>query len=110
LSQGYYGVATFRMTEEEPRQDLGNARAAHIFGEAVERDDVTVIPVARARCGLGGGGGKKGLASRSEGMGGGGGVIVEPVGFIEMKGGEARYRPIFDPKPRIGAVAPAGFS
>jgi hypothetical protein len=30
------------------------------------------------------------------------------VGFIEMKGGEARYRPIYDPKPRIGAVIAGG--
>ena len=94
---------------EKLAEKLGaTARAAHVFGEAVERDDVTVIPVAKARWGLGGGGGKKGLASRSEGMGGGGGVIVEPVGFIELRAGEARYRPIFDPKWRIGAVIAGG--
>jgi uncharacterized spore protein YtfJ len=95
---------------EKLAEKLGaTARAAHIFGEAVERDDVTVIPVARARWGLGGGGGKKGLASRSQGMGGGGGVIVEPVGFIELRAGEARYRPIFDSKLRIAAVIAGGF-
>ena len=84
------------------------ARAAHIFGEPVEGDRVTVIPVARARWGLGGGGGKQGLTSRREGMGGGGGVIVEPAGFIEMKDGEARYRPIVDPKWMIGAAIAGG--
>ncbi|HSS75824.1 MAG TPA: hypothetical protein VLV54_03680 [Thermoanaerobaculia bacterium] len=31
------------------------ARAATVFGEAVERDGMTVIPVAKARRGLGGG-------------------------------------------------------
>ena len=85
------------------------ARAAHIFGEPVERDGVTVIPVATARWGLGGGGGKRGLAGRQEGMGGGGGVIVQPAGYIEIKGGETRYRPIVDPKVVIGAVMAGGF-
>ncbi len=84
------------------------ARAAHIFGEPVERDGVTVIPVATARWGLGGGGGKKGL-SRHEGMGGGGGVVVQPAGYIEIKGGETRYRPIVDPKVMIGAALAGGF-
>ena len=94
---------------EQLAEKLGaTARAAHIFGEPVEGDGVTVIPVARARWGVGGGGGKLGLASRSEGMGGGGGVIVEPTGFIEMKDGEARYRPITDPKWRVGAAIAGG--
>ncbi|HSU83741.1 MAG TPA: hypothetical protein VLR69_15055, partial [Thermoanaerobaculia bacterium] len=64
---------------EKLAEKLGAAaQASHIFGEPVERDGVTVIPVATARWGLGGGGGKRGLASRHEGMGGGGGVIVQP--------------------------------
>src|SRR5215217_8241057 len=43
---------------EQLAEKLGaTARAAHIFGERVEGDRVTVIPVARARWGLGGGGG-----------------------------------------------------
>jgi uncharacterized spore protein YtfJ len=73
------------------------ARASTIFGEAVERDGMTVIPVAKARWGLGGGSGKHGIAGRREGMGGGGGVIVQPVGFIEMSNGESRFRPIVTP-------------
>lgn len=83
------------------------ARAATIYGEAVERDGVTVIPVAKARWGLGGGRGKHGIAGRHEGMGGGGGVIVQPVGFIEMSNGESRFRPIVTPGTwlRIAAVA-----
>jgi uncharacterized spore protein YtfJ len=95
---------------EKLTEKLGAAaQAAHIFGEPVERDGVTVIPVATARWGLGGGGGKKGLASRSEGMGGGGGVIVQPAGYIEIKGNETRYRPILDPKLVIGAAVAGGF-
>lgn len=50
------------------------AGAAEIFGEPVVRDGVTVIPVARARWGFGGGGSKR------EGKEGGGGASVAPAG------------------------------
>jgi uncharacterized spore protein YtfJ len=83
------------------------ARAATVFGDAVERDGMTVIPVAKARWGMGGGSGRRGLAARQEGMGGGGGVIVQPVGYIEMKGGESRFRPIVTPAHWL-ALAAAG--
>ena len=69
------------------------ARAATIFGDPVEREGVTVIPVARARWGFGGGAGKR---RDEDGAGGGGGAIVNPVGFIELKNGEAEFRPIRD--------------
>ena len=54
------------------------AKAATVFGEPVERDGVTVIPVAKARWGFGGGGG----------------VQVTPVGFIEIRNDQAKFRPI----------------
>jgi uncharacterized spore protein YtfJ len=95
---------------EKLAEKLGaTARAARIFGEPVERDGVTVIPVATARWGLGGGGGRKGLVARGEGMGGGGGVVVRPAGYIEIRGGGARYRPIVDPKVLIGAGIAGAF-
>jgi uncharacterized spore protein YtfJ len=65
-----------------------DARAAAVFGEPVERGEITVIPVAKARFGFGGGsGGEPG----SQGTGGGGGSIVSPVGFIEIRHGSARF-------------------
>jgi len=67
------------------------ARAATIFGDAVERDGITVIPVAKARWGFGGGVGRR---KDEDGAGGGGGALVTPVGFIELKNGEAEFRPI----------------
>ena len=67
------------------------ARAATVFGDPVERDGVTVIPVARARWGFGGGAGKR---RDEDGAGGGGGAQVTPVGFIELRNGEAQFRPI----------------
>jgi uncharacterized spore protein YtfJ len=73
-------------------EKLGAAtRAATIFGDPVERDGITVIPVARARWGFGGGAGSR---KDEDGAGGGGGAQVTPVGFIELKNGAAEFRPI----------------
>lgn len=81
------------------------AGVAAVFGEPVERDGVTVIPVARASWGAGGGGGGEG---EEEGFGAGGGAIASPHGFIEIGGGEARYRrlgnPLRGPLLLIGAL------
>jgi uncharacterized spore protein YtfJ len=85
------------------------ARAATVFGDAVEREGMTVIPVAKARWGMGGGGGKRGLAARHEGMGGGGGVIVQPVGYIEMRDGKSRFRPIVTPGHWLAMAAAGAF-
>ena len=71
-----------------------SANAKFIYGEPVERDGVTVIPVAKAVYGFGGGsGGKK---DAEEGSGGGGGVVLKPVGYIEIKNGKTRFRPMRD--------------
>ena len=74
------------------------ARAATVFGEPVEREGITVIPVAKARWGFGGGAGQRkdegGGGTQEDGAGGGGGVQVTPVGFIEIKNNEANFRPI----------------
>jgi uncharacterized spore protein YtfJ len=67
------------------------ARAATVFAEPVERDGITVIPVAKARWGFGGG---LGYRNNEHGAGGGGGVTVTPVGFIEIKNGRAEFRSI----------------
>jgi uncharacterized spore protein YtfJ len=76
-----------------------HARVATVFGDPVERDGVTVIPVAKARWGFGGGGGGgKGRGAESgSGGGGGGGMLVTPVGYIEVTAGRSRFRPIRDP-------------
>lgn len=67
------------------------ASAAAIFGAPIERGDVTIVPVARAAYGFGGGSG-----TRSGDEGSGGGVRVSPVGFFEIRPGVAHYRPIRD--------------
>ena len=67
------------------------ARATTIFSDPVERDGLTVIPVAKARWGFGGGVGHR---KDEDGAGGGGGMQITPVGFIELKNGTAEFRPI----------------
>jgi uncharacterized spore protein YtfJ len=73
-----------------------------VFGEPVEAEGVTVIPVARATWGFGGGTGSR---PEAEGEGEGGGGSSSPVGFIELRDGRAAFRPIVDLRPFVFAVA-----
>lgn len=76
----------------------GQAGVRAIFGDPVERDGITVIPVGRVRWGFGGGAGRGGHDDdEGEGSGGGGGAMAAPAGYIEISGGTARYRPIGPP-------------
>jgi uncharacterized spore protein YtfJ len=79
------------------------ARASTVFGEAVSRDGITVIPVARARVGFGGGSG--GDDEHGRGEGGGGGATVKPIGWIEITDSGSRYRPLTDRRPLFAALA-----
>ena len=70
----------------------GSVQAQSVYGQPVEREGITVIPVARLRYGFGGGG------KETDGQqGGGGGAQVQPVGFISIRGGSAEFRSIPDP-------------
>ena len=89
------------LVEQLAERRGAQARASTIYGEAIDRDGVTVIPVARAIWGFGGGAGRD--EEQQVGSGGGGGMMVSPVGYIEIKDGETTYRPIF--KPPVVAIA-----
>jgi uncharacterized spore protein YtfJ len=72
------------------------ARVSTAFGEPITQGELTVVPVARARWGVGGG---RGLSpaeagQRQEGMGWGGGMLVDPVGIVVIRGDDAEFRPI----------------
>lgn len=90
----------------------GSARAEAIFGEPVERGGVTVIPVAKLGWGLGGGsrpGSGKAREpgpgeAREPGAGAGAGMGLKPVGYVEIRDGETRFRPILDPTAVLGAA------
>ncbi len=71
------------------------AQVSTIFGEPVQREHVTVIPVGKARFGFGGGGGSGSRESNEgSGGGGGGGVAVSPVGYIEVHDDGAEFKRI----------------
>src|SRR5262245_11916698 len=74
------------------------ASVRSVFGESVEHDGITVIPVAKVRIGFGGGTGSEiDAGNKREGGGGGGGGDARPAGFIELSNGRAVYRPVRDP-------------
>jgi len=83
------------------------AQVATIFGDPVDREGVTVIPVGKARFGFGGGGGSGSQEQREgSGGGGGGGVVVSPVGYIEVRDNGAQFKRITTSKDLAGlAVA-----
>jgi uncharacterized spore protein YtfJ len=64
-----------------------------VFGDPVEKDGVTIIPVAS----LGGGGGAGGGGTETEGGSGGAfGVGAKPVGVYVVRNGEVSWRPAVD--------------
>src|SRR5687767_11189641 len=82
------------LLERLAQQIQVNANAKQVYGEPVERDGTTIIPVAKVQWGFGGGGIGRGAAERG---GGGGGARAFPTGFIELRDGKAEFRPIQDP-------------
>ena len=77
--------------------------ARKVFGEAYERDGVTVIPAAVLRGGVGGGGGRN--EQGEQGEGGGFGLTARPAGAYVIKDGVVRWRPAFDLNRTVGLAA-----
>src|SRR5262245_51356282 len=86
--------------------------ASNVFGAPVERDGVTVIPVAAIRFGLGGGGGSD-PGKGQDGEGGGAGGTAKAAGYIELKDGRSRFVPVVHPARLlllIGLISLAGLA
>jgi uncharacterized spore protein YtfJ len=83
-----------------------------VFGEPIERDGVTVIPVAKVRWAFGGGAGNGPAdadgAPVGAGQGGGGGVTADPIGWIEIGPDGAAFQPIVPAMPSPGFLLAAG--
>ncbi len=93
---------------ERLAKKLGVAASAKtVYAKPVERDGVTIIPVAKVRFGFGGGSGDK---EGKRGQGGGGGMHATPLGYIEMKDGQTQFKPIRDPMTLVPIVAASGFA
>jgi uncharacterized spore protein YtfJ len=84
----------------------GQMSASAVYGAPVERDGVTVIPVAAARFGMGAGSGAD-PSKRQEGEGGGGGGTLTPIGYIELKNGRSRFVPVVHPGRMLALVCVA---
>jgi len=92
-------------------QAVGNsAQVSAVFGEAVERDGITVIPVAKARFGFGGGAGVGARQGEGSGGGGGGGASVSAVGYIEVHDRTAQFKRIPSPTDLLALVAAASIA
>lgn len=99
-ANGHHSVA------ERLAERLGiSASARTVFAEPVEREGVTVIPVAKVRYGFGGGGG-----GNEEGQGNGGGGMVQafPLGYIELRDGESTFRRMRNPANVVRVVLAVG--
>ena len=82
----------------------GRTGVQAVFGDPIERNGITVIPVARVRWGFGGGSGSGPVTGAADagmagGSGGGGAVGAVPVGYIEMGPAGASFRTIAEAYP-----------
>ena len=86
---------------------LSQANVKTIYGEPIEAQGKTIIPVAKIVYGYGAGAGTGGVgdtSAKGEGGGGGGGVRAVPVGVIEVSDQPTRFVPISDRKKLGGAM------
>ena len=102
-------------------ENLGeHASVRSVYGDPIEADGKTVIPVARVAYGFGGGFGQGGEETEGrgpdaadggtgQGAGVGGGVSAKPVGVVEVADGETRLLRFSD-RRRIGVALLAGLA
>jgi uncharacterized spore protein YtfJ len=88
------------------------ADVKHVFGEPIQANGRTVVPLARVRYGMGAG---SGGASKGEGSqqvdgggGGGGGVNASPAGVLEISDNGVQFIYFCDIR-RFAAAVAAGF-
>jgi uncharacterized spore protein YtfJ len=96
------------MPPVEWQKSLAGARDAitvkRVYGAPIERDGVTIIPVARVAGGGGGGGGTD--IEGGQGGGTGFGIWAAPVGaYVIREGGEVEWSPAVD---RTAIILSAG--
>ncbi|MFT4932079.1 MAG: putative spore protein YtfJ [Natronomonas sp.] len=101
---------SFRGIIEAVRDHAGVETA---FGEPIEREGRTVVPVARVAYGFGGGFGEGDqvtdedegtVESGGSGGGGGGGAVTRPLGVIEVTDHETRFVPLGDRRRSLAAA------
>jgi len=73
----------------------GHAGAKAAFGDPVEKNGRTVIPVAQSIIGTGGGAGES--EETGYGSGAGGGALTRPLGYIEVTDSQTTFVPLRQP-------------
>lgn len=82
------------MQVSEMMSSAGDALTVkRVFGEPIEKDGVTIIPVARL---AGGGGGGTGDSQEGSGSGGGYAVMAKPAGVYVVRDGDVTWQPAID--------------
>src|SRR5436305_5078615 len=71
---------------------VNQASPRMVYGEPVSAEGRTIVPIARIRYGFGAGTGSK--TGEESGARGGGGMVVEPMGVIEITRERTRFIPI----------------
>ena len=76
---------------------LAKGDVRRVYGEPVERNGRTIIPVAHIGSGFGFGAGSGGEPGKEgEGGGGGGKVNGKPIGYIEITNDGSHFKPVYD--------------
>ena len=97
------------MNAKELLERLGDslgstATVKSVFGEPIQQDGRTVVPIARVAYGFGaGGGGGDKTGKHEEGGGGGGGVRAFPAGALEITSAGTRFIPFMNARSLIAA-------
>jgi uncharacterized spore protein YtfJ len=83
-------------------------RTDTIFGEPIEIQDNTIIPICRIAIGYGGGGGEGEAETRQggkgAGAGGGAGMRIEPAALIVARDGKISIVPIGGRESKVGSL------
>ncbi len=94
-------------------KETANVRV--VFGDPITADNITIVPVACVKVAGGGGGSdKKSTKDRPDEDGSGGlglglQVVSTPIGYIEVRDGEARFVDIVDKnKLAVGGIIVGG--
>ena len=102
-------MAVHELMRDVEQTVASSASVKNIFGEPIQHNGRTVIPVARVAYGFGGGGGS-GKLPEGEGGGAGVGVVALPVGVVEISDEGTRYISFSLDKKLLGALAIGAFA
>ncbi|GIW69222.1 hypothetical protein D6792_01995 [Candidatus Parcubacteria bacterium] len=73
--------------------EANKALSRAVVGDPIERDGLTIVPLARVVA-------RGGVTRAARGSS----VVVEPVGYLEIRDGEAQFVPIVAPNSPVGIL------